>query len=150
MTNHPSAWPIMTDEQHAKLQKLNALCNLCKYQGNCSRMIRDQLCPEISGDLDAYVLPEDCISFDHRATKAATQEIYLHLKAIRELMLLVCPEDPYLSMCILSEDSNLPGRIMFNNTHWELPEEKQINFHENVDDVPIPTNLQAVIRDSRR
>lgn len=140
----------MTEQQHDKLQKLYALCDVCKYRHCCTSSIRDKLCPEISGDLDAYVIPEGFNSFDHYATSVATNQIYDLLKDIRRLVMIVHPEDPYLSMSILPKESALPGRIMFNNTHWELPEEKQINFHESVDDVPLPTSLQAVIRDSRR
>ena len=139
----------MTKQQHDKLQKLYALCDVCKYQDCCMHSIKEQLCPEISGDMSAYVVPEGFSSFDAYATQIATNQIYDLLKDVRRLVMIAHSEDPYLSMCILP-DPDFPGRIMFNNTHWELPEEKQINFHENVDNIPIPTNLQVVIRDSRR
>lgn len=130
-----------------KLVILGAMCDICKYKDCCAAYVRERMCPSLTGDVDALQPPPGATDLEHYVTQVATEAIYGYLKKVRELVTLVHPEDPYLSMCILPKESDLPGRILFNNTYWELPEEKQINFHE-VD--PIPTNLQATIRDSRR
>ena len=53
----------------------------------------------------------------------AEQEILEHMEAIRDIMLGLEMEDPYLSLTITPE-----GRIMFNNTYWELPASDGINY----------------------
>lgn len=57
----------------------------------------------------------------------ATKRIYCLMREIRDTIRNMDPEpdDPYLSLCILSD-----GTISFI-TYWELPEEAQINFHED-------------------
>ena len=45
----------------------------------------------------------------------AEKAILKHMEAIRDIMLDLKTEDPYLSLTITSK-----GRIMFNNTYWEL------------------------------
>lgn len=63
--------------------------------------------------------------------KQATKRIYSLMCEIRDTIRNLDPEleDPYLSLTIQSD-----GAITFNNTYWELPEVKQINFHEELDD----------------
>ena len=63
--------------------------------------------------------------------KQATQRIYTLMREIRDTMQQLDPdaEDHYLSCTIQSN-----GAITFNNTYWELPEVKAINFHEELDD----------------
>ena len=51
--------------------------------------------------------------------------ILKHMVAIRDLVMEYCPDDIYFNGTILSD-----GRIYFNNTHWQLPEEQRINFPE--------------------
>lgn len=53
------------------------------------------------------------------------RRIYNHMDAIRNLVMSYSPDDIYFSGTILSD-----GRIYFNNSHWELPEEQRINFAE--------------------
>lgn len=135
MSKHPNpARPIMTDEQHAKLQDLCALCNLCNYREICTEHCIRGNCPNTTGEYEAFKLPEDCIDFDHYATKVATERIYEHLKAIRKIVMMIHPENPYMVMFLGAGKSN--GRIMFNNTHWELPKEKKINFREPLEAWP--------------
>ena len=56
----------------------------------------------------------------------AINAIYKHMKAIRKIARDYCSEDDrYLSLLI-----GRKGRISFNNTYWELPEDKQIEFWE--------------------
>ena len=55
----------------------------------------------------------------------AEQEIYEHMKAIKEIVKEYAPDDIYISLSVTSD-----GTIFFNNTYWELPEEQQINFAE--------------------
>lgn len=63
--------------------------------------------------------------------KQATQKIYTLMREIRDTIQQLDPDavDLYLSLAIHSD-----GTISFNNTYWELPEEKQINFNEDLDD----------------
>ena len=63
--------------------------------------------------------------------KQATQKIYTLIREIRDTIQQLDPdaEDRYLSLAIHSD-----GTISFNNTYWELPEDKQINFNEDLDD----------------
>ena len=63
--------------------------------------------------------------------KQATQRIYTLMREIRDTIRNMDPEleVPYLSLTIQRN-----GSITFNNTYWELPEHKQINFHEDIDD----------------
>ena len=119
---------IMTEEQHAKLQKLSALCGLCNHRAVCAHPSIRGKCPNTTGEYEAFKLPEDCINFDHYATKVATERIYAYLKEIRKLVMLIHPENPYMVMFLGSGKSN--GRILFNNSYWDLPKEKKINFRE--------------------
>lgn len=63
--------------------------------------------------------------------KEATRRIYCLMCEICDTIRNMDPEtdDPYLSLCIHSD-----GVISFNNTYWELPDEKQINFTEDFED----------------
>ena len=62
--------------------------------------------------------------------KQATQRIYTLMREIRDTIQQLDPDaaDLYLSLAICSN-----GDIIFNNTYWELPEDKQINFNEERD-----------------
>ena len=64
--------------------------------------------------------------------KQATKRIYSLMREIRDTMQQLDPdaEDRYLVLAIQSN-----GSITFNNTYWDLPEDKAINFHEYLDDV---------------
>lgn len=59
----------------------------------------------------------------------AEQEILEHMEAIRDIMFSLDTADPYLSLSI-SET----GRIMFNNTYWELPPAEGIKYGSPFDD----------------
>ena len=60
----------------------------------------------------------------------ATNRIYCLMREIRDTIYNMDPEtdDPYLSLFI-----QIDGTIKFNNTYWDLPFEKQINFREDVE-----------------
>jgi len=53
------------------------------------------------------------------------RQIYNLMGAIRTLVMAYSPDDIYFSGMIRSD-----GRIYFNNTYWELPDEQRINFAE--------------------
>lgn len=125
---------MMTKEQHKKLQDLYALCGVCKYQNTCATHSIRGKCPNTTGELEAFELPKGYINFDHFATKVATERIHWHLKEIRKLASLVSPDNSYMAMFLLSNDSGNPGRISFNNEYWNLPRESKINFLEPVEE----------------
>lgn len=58
-------------------------------------------------------------------SKEAERKIYEHMREIRRIHKGVCKSDDYLALCI---DQN--GKISFNNSYWELPDEEQITFYE--------------------
>ena len=124
---------MMTKEQHKKLQDLYALCGVCKYRNTCAVHSMRGKCPNTTGELEAFELPKGYINFDHYATKVATEHIYECLREIRKLVMLVCPDNPYMAMFLLSNDSGNPGRISFNNEYWNLPRETRINFLEPIE-----------------
>lgn len=59
--------------------------------------------------------------------KQATKRIYNLMCEIRDTIRNLDPEleDLYLSLTIQSD-----GAITFNNTYWDLPDDLQINYHE--------------------